>query len=348
MGANTRMPRTSHSYAPADFQVLPDEDFGRTVAPTYQWDEDSDKPPNCFSCNSHFGSSGLIFRRKNNQSSCPLCEGIFCSQCLYCIVEAPKLFDSPQNVCSVCFARMKERQKARKRQQRDDAKIKAAAAKAKMPTISGPTEAAPATQKHSLPAQETIERSLEKFMEETNVPMASRDKIRSFSPEKQWELIMSYQVQRNLSQTVDAPSLHVKKLKEPTVDSARSLRVTLSNASLSWLQTFLGLDGEEELITQFLTILRKPSKKKTKADHAILEEFVFCLFAIGNVHCGLKALLAVPSFIQGVIEALLYFGERERIKLQELLAGMALVSEPARAAIMEQVETFLPSLLDQL
>ena len=172
--------------------------------------------------------------------------------------------------------------------------------------------------------------------DETNVPENAKGVLRSKSPSEQWKIICSYQQQQNLAQTTDAPGTHVEALKNPTVASAQSLRLAIAAASVSWMEQFIQMAGLSLLMKQFIELI--DLRKKSESEKEILNHYVHCFFGIANLQVGFQGIINANGCVEIIVHSLSYFTSGDDlIKLLELLAGMALLSDSAHGEILRHI-----------
>lgn len=135
---------------------------------------------------------------------------------------------------------------------------------------------------------------------------------------------------------------HVTRLKDSKLSRKDlfkhllSLRVTLSSAKLSWIDSFLHCDGlgalehimqhETDGIVKGLDANRSKSAERKDMSDAILLEAVKCLRTLMNIELGFEKVLEQPNLVNYIAFALRSPSYKLRLQVADVLAALCVLS----------------------
>ncbi|KAJ9477578.1 BNI1-related protein 1 [Pseudozyma hubeiensis] len=140
----------------------------------------------------------------------------------------------------------------------------------------------------------------------------------------------------------NAAMAHVNKLKESKLSRKDlfkhllSLRVTLSSAKLSWIDSFLYCDGlgalevimqqETDGIVGGLGSNRSKQPERKDMSDAILLEAIKCLRTLMNIELGFEKVLGQPNLVNSIAFALRSPSYKLRLQVADVLAALCVLS----------------------
>ncbi|KIK96072.1 hypothetical protein PAXRUDRAFT_32637 [Paxillus rubicundulus Ve08.2h10] len=153
------------------------------------------------------------------------------------------------------------------------------------------------------------------------------------------------------STTEDATSVHsyidgirrARNADSKLVKRVISLRVHLSTAKLSWIESFIAQDGLTEIGNLLSSLVGKGERRKplTDSENSVLLEVIRSLRVLLNTESGFGAVLLSPTIITHIAYSIYGTSLKMRILAAELLAAICMVSfDEGHRAVLAALSEF--------
>jgi len=174
-----------------------------------------------------------------------------------------------------------------------------------------------------MPPEKQLIEMFEQLMNELGFGEEKKNGMRKIPAEQKWSLICNRPAQNKSTNT---PEYFVDLIKSNfNYKNADTLRITISGASMSWLQKFADLKGLVQFFERFKELVRK--EKKAETDKELINECVRCAKALMNTKPGIDMVVATPGALEVIVESLDFVGERMQSTTMGILAAMCFLPE---------------------
>ncbi|EGG23416.1 actin binding protein [Cavenderia fasciculata] len=217
---------------------------------------------------------------------------------------------------------------------------------------SGATSPASTTTSPTLPSQpsgEDLSQQFVQLLEELGVPDSKKSEMKAWSNDKKWMLIAQHkdkmrdneEKMKQKGGLYETPQYFLSVLRENamTQKTISDLRVCLASNTMSWINSFLQLNGFVEMLKIFQTFQLKADK--TKEDYGIMTDCVVCIKSLLNSQVGLKWVMSTSHTFKLLVLCLdLNYPPELRSLILSLTAALALVPQIGHNFLLEAIENF--------
>lgn len=161
------------------------------------------------------------------------------------------------------------------------------------------------------------------LLQELGIGEDQKKAMLAFPSTRKWTLICQHKGKAAES-TNNSPQHFVDLLNtDISSNNVRTLRVSLASAPMSWVSSFIELQGLNLVFKRLEEYQAKGGKSQDEAD--IIAEFVRCTRALMNARAGLDAVCNTQGAIETFVKSLDFVDEKLKIIIIEVLAALCLV-----------------------
>ncbi|KAN0055596.1 hypothetical protein ACTA71_008712 [Dictyostelium dimigraforme] len=198
-------------------------------------------------------------------------------------------------------------------------------------------------------SNEDLKIQFSQLLYELGVPEAKRTEMELWSNDKKWMLLVqnkdkikeNEEKMKQKGSLYETPQFYLSLLRENASiqKTISDLKVSLASNKLSWIDSFIGLSGFDEILKIFQTLQLKPDKNPT--DYIILFDCVNIIKSILNSQSGVKSVMTTSHTLKVLVLCLdLTYPPEVRNSVLQLTAALTLLPTVGHSYVLEAIENF--------
>ncbi|KAK5584691.1 hypothetical protein RB653_006307 [Dictyostelium firmibasis] len=198
-------------------------------------------------------------------------------------------------------------------------------------------------------SNEDLKIQFSQLLYELGVPEAKRAEMELWSNDKKWMLLVQNkdkikdheEKMKQKGSLYETPQFYLSLLRENASiqKTISDLKVSLASNKLSWIDSFIGLSGFDEILKIFQTFQLKPDKNST--DFIILFDCVNIIKSILNSQGGVKSVMTTSHTLKVLVLCLdLSYPADLRNAVLQLTAALTLLPTVGHSYVLEAIENF--------
>ncbi|KAN0009757.1 hypothetical protein ACTFIU_007058 [Dictyostelium citrinum] len=198
-------------------------------------------------------------------------------------------------------------------------------------------------------SNEDLKIQFSQLLYELGVPEAKRAEMELWTNDKKWMLLVqnkdkikeNEEKMKQKGSLYETPQFYLSLLRENASiqKTISDLKVSLASNKLSWIDSFIGLSGFDEILKIFQTFQLKPDKNSI--DFIILFDCVNIIKSILNSQSGVKSVMTTSHTFKVLVLCLdLSYPPELRNAVLQLTAALTLLPSVGHSYVLEAIENF--------